>query len=88
MDAALQAVLSACQRLIERRNALDDDLADRDAALIAWWQDSGVPKVKAGDAVREAMRAAGWTDEQIARAGVSGPSVRVALDRPRRRSTN
>jgi len=80
---AEQAIVSACERLREHRALVDQDVVARDDALLALWQESGLPKARVGETVRGLLQAQGWSADDIARVGVSGPSVLAALGRRR-----
>lgn len=58
-------------------------LARRDLALAAWWSPQVSPKKRAGEAVKDVLRRAGWSEHDVELVGVSSPSVRVVLDRAR-----
>jgi 3-oxoacyl-[acyl-carrier-protein] synthase III len=77
----MAAVIAACQRLREARDAQAEALAEKDRALVVWWEQSGIPKVRAGEAVQAALAEAGWSPEDIARVGVGAANVRITLER-------
>ena len=77
-------VIAACQRLREARESEAAALAEKDQALVEWWEHSGLPKARAGEAVQAALAEAGWSLEDIARVGVGSANVRITLERARR----
>jgi len=76
-DPVREAV-KACRRLLDAREAEDTARLAKDDALVAVYR-AGIPRGQIGRQLRDALTAAGWTAENIARVGVSDGSVESAL---------
>lgn len=80
--AHVDKAVTACRRLLKALDARDAAIRDRDAALRGMVED-GVAKARIGPTLRKRLQAAGISDEDVARLGVSDGNIRLALDRPR-----
>ena len=80
----LEAVVAACGTLRAGRDAEQAARAARDAALVRWWRESGVPQRQAARRAREALAGRGWSEEQIAQVGLGDANVIAVLRSARR----
>ena len=78
VDPAVSSAVRACKKLLDAREAEETARLAKDDALVAVYR-AGVPRGRIGRQLRDALTAAGWTAENIARVGVSDGSVESAL---------
>ena len=77
----LREVVAACKAKLNAQVDLDEAVARRERALWRLVHEDGVRKSQVAPLVWERLRAAGFTDDMIAAAGVSRANVRHAVDR-------
>lgn len=72
-------IVAACRALLAAREAGDTAERQRNSALIAVYTDDGISQRQLAPTVQQWLREEGFTDEQIAQAGVSEGNVKRVL---------
>ena len=79
--AAVDDAPAVCRALLQARDAEQAALERRRQLVRDVHKVDGVPKAQVAARIREALAAAGWSQDEIERVGISPHSTRLVLDR-------